>query len=82
MAQKASTQTDATLTEYLAAADVEDPSVDGPAAITYYVDGRGLWTADSAEELAEAPDEYRAECSCGETLGSWGAATAHVDEDH
>jgi len=74
--------TDATRTEYLAAADVEDPSVDGPAAITYYVDGRGLWTADSSEELDDDPAEYRAECSCGAEFGGWGAATHHVDEDH
>lgn len=74
--------TDATLTEYLAARDVEDPSVDGPAAITHVVDGRGLWTPDSAEDLDADPDDYRAECSCGESFDSWGAATRHVEETH
>lgn len=74
--------TDATLTEYLSAVDNTDDSIDGPAKITYIVDGRGLWTADDGEALDEDPDEYKAVCSCGEEFGSWGAATAHVDEEH
>lgn len=75
--------TDATLTEYLAARDVEDPSIGrGAAAIAYVKDGRGLWTPDDADGLDEDPAEYRVECSCGDEFGSWGQATRHVEEDH
>lgn len=73
--------TDATLTEYLAARDNTDPSIDGPARIEYVQAGNS-WQADDGEALDEDPDQYRAECSCGEEFGSWQAATTHVAEEH
>jgi len=73
---------DATLTEYLAASDPGHPEIDGPCKITHVVGGLGTWVADDGEQLDDDPDEYRAECSCGETFGSWGKATRHVGEQH
>ena len=75
--------TDATLTEYLSAVDNQDESIDGPAKLIYNQNSaNGLWRADEGEQLDEEPDEYRVECSCGETFGNWGAATKHAEEQH
>ena len=77
------TTTDATLTEYLPAADNQDDSTNGAAKITYiYNSTSGLWQADSGEALNQDPDEYRVGCSCGEEFGRWGKATRHVKEQH
>ena len=72
--------TDATLTEYLPAAQNGDDSIDGPARISYIKVGFS-WQTDDGEKL-EADPEYRVECSCGEEFGNWGAATKHADEEH
>jgi hypothetical protein len=72
--------TDATLTEYLTAAET-DNSIEGPAAVDYTKVGHS-WQVDEGEMLDDDPGEYRAECSCGETFGSWGAATRHAEEEH
>jgi len=72
--------TDATLTEYLRAVETDD-SVKGPAVVKYIPVGH-TWQVDGAKMLDDEPDEYRAECSCGETFGNWGAATRHVEEEH
>lgn len=72
--------TDATLTEYLRAVETDD-SIEGPAAVEYSNVGHS-WQVDGAEMLDDDPDEYRAECSCGETFTSWGAAAQHVEEEH
>jgi hypothetical protein len=73
---------DATLTEHLSAVDNTDDSIDGAAKITHTQNGTGVWQVDGGEELEEDPDEYRVECSCGESFGSWGKATRHADEEH
>jgi hypothetical protein len=73
---------DATLTEYLSAAENTDDSIDGPAKITHIQNGTGVWQTDDGEGLEEDPDEYRVECSCGESFGSWGKATDHVEDEH
>ena len=72
--------TDATLTEYLTAVET-DNSIEGPAAVDCIKVGHS-WQVDEGEMLDNDPDEYRAECSCGETFGSWGAATRHAEEGH
>jgi len=74
--------TDATLTEYLPAASNARDTIDGAAKVDIVQDGRGIWVDDDGESLDEDPDEYYVECSCGETFGNWGAATAHADESH
>ena len=74
--------TDATLTEYLPAADNARDTIDGAAKITLAQDGRGLWVDDSGESLDEDPDEYKVECSCDKTFGNWGKATRHAEEEH
>ena len=73
--------TGATLTEYLPAADNTDPSIEGAAQIDYVKVGPS-WDTDDGQPLDEDPDQYRVECSCGETFGNWGAATAHAEEEH
>jgi hypothetical protein len=73
------TDKDATLTEYLSAADNTDDSIDGAVKITHVRNGAGVWQTDDGERLEDDPDEYRAECSCGESFGSWVKATRHVD---
>ena len=73
--------TDVTLTEYLSAVDNTDDSIDGAAKITHTQNGTGVWQVDGGEELEEDPDEYRVECSCGESFGSWGKATRHAEEE-
>jgi len=71
------------LTEYVSAVDNTDDSINGPAKLTsIQVGPAGVWSRDDGEPLDEDPDEYRVDCSCGETFGRWGAATAHVDESH
>ncbi len=72
--------TEATLTEYLPAADNTDPSIGGAAKITY-INVDHSWQTDEGEEIEE-PDDYRVECSCGEEFGSWGAATNHAENEH
>ena len=74
----------ATLTEYLSAADNTDDSIDGAAKITHVRNGAGVWQTDGGEGLEDDPDEYRVECSCGESFGSWYRykATDHVEEEH
>ena len=72
---------DATLTEVLSAANNPDDSIDGAAKITYTRNGADIWQTDDGEELDEVPDEYRVECSCGESFGSWGKATRHAEEE-
>jgi len=74
------TSTDATLTEYLPAADNTDDSIDGAAKIAYTKVNQS-WKTDSGEELDSDP-EYRVECSCGEAFGNWGNATRHAEQDH
>ena len=74
------TESNPTLTEYLAA-DETDDSIDGPAAVNYRHYG-GRWRVDSGTVLDSDPDEYRAECSCGETFGSWGKAIRHARDEH
>ena len=74
--------TDATLTEYLSATDNTDPSINGPAKLTYIQNGAGRWSVDDGEPLNENPDEYRVECSCGQEFGSWGAAAKHAAAKH
>jgi len=73
---------DATLTEHLSAAENTDDSIDGAARLTHMQIGTGLWQIDDGDELGENPDEYRVECSCGESFGSWGKATDHVEDEH
>ena len=73
---------DATLTEYLSAVDNTDDSIDGAAKITHTQNGTGVWQVDGGEELEEDPDEYRVECSCGESFGFCGQAIHHVEEEH
>lgn len=82
MATNAIETDDATLTEYLAAADNQDPSIDGAAKLMYVQNGAGDWQVDDGDGLAEDPAEYAVECSCGEEFGSWGAATAHAESEH
>lgn len=79
--KKNTDSTDATLTEYLTATDNTDPSIDGAARLGHIKVGHS-WQVDEGETLDEDPDEYRVECSCGETFGNWGAATAHAEEEH
>jgi len=74
--------TDATLTEYLCAADNTDESFEGAAKITHIQNGMGVWQTDDGEGLDEDPDGYRVECSCGAGFNTWGKATHHVEEDH
>jgi hypothetical protein len=75
--------TDATLTEYLAAVDNTDDSIDGPAKLTHIHNSTtGLWQVDDGEALNEDPDQYRVECSCGEEFGNWGKATRHAEKQH
>jgi len=73
--------TDATLTEYLPAADNARDTIDGAAKVTLVQDGRWIWVDDSGESLDEVT-EYSVECSCGETFGNWGSATRHAEESH
>ena len=80
MSQMTQPTTDATLTEYLPAAQHADPSIDGAAKIDCIKVGT-TWQADDGESVDEL-DEYRVECGCGETFGNWGAATAHAEEQH
>jgi len=83
MAENIDATPDATLTEYLSAVDNTDDSIDGPAKLIYNQHPTtGLWRADDGEALAEDPDEYRVECSCGETFSNWGAATRHAETEH
>jgi len=82
MAEATDATTDATLTEYLSAVDNTDDSIDGPAKLTSIRLPTGVWSRDEGEALAEDPDEYRVECSCGETFGNWGAATRHAETEH
>jgi hypothetical protein len=72
--------TDATLTEYLTAAETDD-SIEGPAAVEYIKVGQA-WHTDDAQILDNNPDEYRAVCSCGAEFGNWGAATRHAEKEH
>ena len=71
----------ATLTEYLSAADNTDDSIDSAAKITHVRNGAGVWQIDDGERLEDDPDEYRVECSCGESFGSWGNAIRHAEEE-
>jgi hypothetical protein len=71
----------ATLTEYLSAADNIDDSIDGAAKITHVRNGAGVWQTDDGERLEDDPDEYRVECSCGESFGSCGNAIRHAEEE-
>jgi len=73
---------DPQLTEYLSAIDNTDDSINGPAKLISVQMPTGIWSRDEGEPLDEEPDEYYVECSCGETFGNWGAATAHADESH
>jgi hypothetical protein len=73
---------DATLTEHLSAVDNIDDSIDGAAKITHVRNGADVWQTDDGQELEEDPDEYRVECSCGESFGSFGQAIHHVEEEH
>ena len=73
---------DVTLTEYLSAARNTDDSIDGAAKITHIQNGNGVWQVDEGEQLEEDPDEYRVECSCGESFGFCGLAINHVEEEH
>ena len=73
---------DATLTEYLSAAENTDDSIDGAARLTHMQIGTGLWQIDDGRVLDEDPDEYRVECGCGAEFSSWGKATQHVEEEH
>jgi hypothetical protein len=77
-----SNTTDATLTEYLAAADPGHPYTEGPCKVEWEVSGLGRNSQIDVEELPKDPDEYRVECSCGETFGNWGAATRHAEGEH
>lgn len=72
--------TDATLTEHLTAAETDD-SIEGPAVVKYMKLDH-YWRAYDAQPLDDDPDEYRAECSCGEAFTNWGAAARHVEEQH
>ena len=71
----------ATLTEHLSAARNTDDSIDGAAKITHVRNGTGVWQTDDGERLEDDPDEYRVECSCGESFGSCGNAIHHADEE-
>ena len=71
--------TDATLTEYLTAAET-DTSIDGPAAVDYIKVGHS-WRGDAGEMLDDDPAEDRAGGPCGETFGSRGAADRHPREE-
>jgi hypothetical protein len=73
--------TDATLTEHLSAIDNTDPTIDGPAKLTRKKTA-GRWHTVDGHKLDDDPDEYRVECSCGETFGNWGAAERHAEEEH
>ena len=73
---------DAMLTEHLSAVDNIDDSIDGAAKVTHVRDGADVWQTDDGQELDEDPDEYRVECSCGESFGSFGQAIHHVEEEH
>ena len=73
--------TDVTLTEYLSAVDNLRDSIDGAAKITHK-QIKGVWQVDEVEELEEDPDEYRVECSCGESFDFCGLAIYHVEEEH
>ena len=75
---------DATLTEYLSAADNTDDSIDGAAKITHVRNGAGVWQTVGGERLEDDPDEYCVVCSCGEEFGNWyrHKATDHVEEEH
>jgi len=79
MSQKINT-TDATLTEYLPAADNTDPSIDGAATIDY-INVNGMWQTDDGESVDEVT-RYGVKCSCGETFDTWQAATRHAEEQH
>ena len=70
-----------TLTEYLSAVDNLRDSIDGAAKITHK-QIKGVWQVDEVEELEEDPDEYRVECSCGESFGFCGQGINHVEEEH
>jgi len=74
--------TDATLTEYISAADNTDESFEGAAKITHIQNGAGVWQIDGGDDLEEDPDEYRVVCSCGEDFRSCGNAIYHVEEEH
>ena len=71
----------ATLTEYLSAADNTDDSIAGAAKITHTQNDTGVWQTDDGERLEDDPDEYRVECSCGESFGSCGNAIRHAEEE-
>ena len=73
---------DATLTEHLSAVDNIDDSIDGAAKVTHVRNGADVWQTDDGQALEEDPDEYRVECSCGESFGSFGQAIYHVEEAH
>ena len=73
---------EATLTEYLSAADNTDDSIEGAAKITHIQNGTGVWQTDDGEGLEDDPDEHRVECSCGEEFATWGKATRHAEEEH
>jgi hypothetical protein len=74
---------DARLTEFVAAAENHDDSIQGPAKLTSIQAGpTDRWVRDEGEALEAPPDEYRVECSCGKTCRSWQDATAHVEEVH
>ena len=71
-----------TLTEYLSAVDNTDDSIEGAAKITHIQNGTGVWQTDDGEGLEEDPDDYRVECSCGESFDFFGLAIYHVEEEH
>ena len=73
---------DVMLTEHLSAVDNIDDSIDGAAKITHVRNGADVWQTDDGRPLEEDPDEYRVECSCGESFGSFGQAIRHVEEEH
>ena len=73
---------DVTLTEYLSAARNTDDSIEGAAKITHIQNGTGVWQTDDGEGLEEDPDDYRVECSCGESFDFCGLAIYHVEEEH
>jgi hypothetical protein len=72
---------DVTLTEHLSAVENTYDSIEGAAKITHR-QIKGVWQTDDGERLEEDPDDYRVECSCGESFDVCGNAIYHVEEEH
>ncbi len=68
-----------TITEYVPAAENTDESIQGDARLVQ-TKVANSWVCFEGEQL-ENVEEYRAQCSCGEEFGSWGAAKAHAEGD-